>query len=149
MVQRFGHTVVLAQEQKLLTPIETIVGSFIYLSYKGRATLGFTARHKPPPWTVETHIYRRRVIRHLEAEGYICSGWFSKTLLLFEKESCLYYVAAKHDGYTARGVRRMLSKLRQQLNQHDKLLVFTPKPNQLVRLARRHPQLKVKKLKHA
>lgn len=119
------------------------MGSFVYLSYKGRATLGFTARHKPPPWAVETHVYRRRVIRHLEAEGYVCSGWFSKNILLFIKEGNHYYVAAKHDAYTARGVRRILATLRPQLSKQDPLVVVTPRPNQLRRLALRHDCLDI------
>lgn len=140
--------VLVAKEQKLLTEIETMIGSFCYVSHKGRAALGFTARHKPPPWMVETHYYRRRVMRRLESQGYKCLGFFSRTILQYQKESKTYFVVAKHDGYSARGVRRLLRKLRPQLTQGDSLVVATPNPNQLKRLAKRYRALSIIGLSH-
>lgn len=145
---RYGDVFLVAKEQKLVTPIKTMIGSFCYLSYKGRAALGFSSLHKPPPWMVETHYYRRRVMRLLEAKGYVCLGYFSRNILHYQQGNKTYFVVAKHDGYTARGVRRLMTKLRPQLTQGDSLVVATPYPNQLKRLATRHEYLSIIALRH-
>ena len=100
----------------------------------------------PPPWIVETHIYRRRAIAQLEAEGFVFEKWHSKTLMSFVRNEIRYIVAAKHDGYTARGVRGLLSRLRIELYEGAFLVVFTPQRNRLRALERKYPNLKVIKL---
>ena len=145
---RFGDVVKQAHDNNLLTTINTKKGSFTYISYAGRTKLGFRPNHLPPPWIVETHIYRRRAIAQLEAEGFVFEKWYSKTLMQFGKGNLRYIVAAKHDGYTARGVRGLLSRLRIELYEGAFLVVFTPYRNRLEPLNKKYSSLQISQLKH-
>ena len=116
----------------------TAQGECFYLSYKARKVLGLAPNHVPPPWAAQTHLYRRSVIQRLEAENYQLIGWFSKSLLHFRRHQEELLVAAKHDGYSARSIRRLHRGLRQSSEIYPTLVVFTPYINRLRTLAEKH-----------
>jgi len=139
--RRYGHIYQEAVAEKLLMRIATAEGECFYLNYKARKILGLAPNHVPPPWVAQTHLYRRSVIKKLKAEGYELQGWFSKSLLHFSQQQKELIVAAKHDGYSSRSIRRILRKLRQSSQLQPKLVVFTPNPNRLRDLAKKHQDL--------
>lgn len=141
--ERYGDSFSQALEQQLLLPITTVHAECFFLSYKGRKLIGLAPNHLPPPWVAETHLYRRTVIDRLITEGYELQGWYSKSLLGFSKAQVPIVVAAKHDGYSAKGVRRIFRKLKQSAQLHPKLFIFTPYINRLAPLAQKHQHLDV------
>jgi len=139
--KRYGHIYHEAIGQKLLMRITTAEGDCVYLNYKARKALGLAPNHVPPPWVAQTHLYRRSVIQRLETENYQLLGWFSKSLLHFSRHQEELLVAAKHDGYSARSVRRLRRGLRQSAQIYPTLVVFTPYINRLRSLAEKHQNL--------
>ena len=119
----------------------TAQGECFYLNYKARKLLELAPNHVPPPWAAQTHLYRRSVIQRLEAENYQLLGWFSKSLLHFSRDQEELLVAAKHDGYSARSIRRLGYGLRQSAEIYPTLVVFTPYINRLRTLAEKHQNL--------
>ena len=141
MKKRYGNTYDDTVAEKLLMSITTAEGDCVYLNYKARKLLGLAPNHVPPPWVAQTHLYRRSVIQRLETENYQLLGWFSKSLLHFSGHQENLLVAAKHDGYSARSVRRLLSGLRQSATIYPTLVVFSPYINRLRSLTEKHQNL--------
>jgi len=141
MQKRYGNTYDEAVVQKLLMKIVTAEGDCVYLNYKARKLLGLAPNHVPPPWVAQTHLYRRSVIQRLKTENYQLVGWFSKSLLHFRRDQEELLVAAKHDGYSARSVRRLRRGLGQSATIYPTLVVFTPYINRLRFLAEKHQNL--------
>ena len=137
MHKNFGDTYLAAKKAGYLYTLTTTEGDLIYLSYSGRQQLGLANNHMPPPWQAQTHYYRRRIIRHLAIQGYSGTSWYAKNLLSFSNYGL---VAAKHNGYTARSVRRILKQLR--VTPYH-LHIYTPYPNRLKVLEQKHEQLTV------
>jgi len=143
LVKRYGDDFTNARAEKLLKSITTTKGECFYLNYKGRKVLGLAPNHIPPPWVAETHLYRRSVIKQLQAEGYKLNGWYGRNLLHFSKNQIDLLIAAKHDGYSAKGIRRIMRKLKQGNQTGFKLVIFTPYINRLRPLAQKHHMLDV------
>lgn len=118
--------------------------TYVALGREGRKHLGLHPNHTTEPSAAARHIMRREAKAKLEQLGMTYEGAEDRVLRRFTStEGRVYFLAAsvKHNtaGYTARAVRRLLSRYQTLLLQtRGILIVATPHPGRLARTVSKH-----------
>ena len=118
--------------------------TYVSLGREGRKHLGLHPNHTTEPSAAARHVMRREAKAKLEQIGMTYGGAEDRILRRFtDTEGRTYFLAAsvKADtaGYTARAVRRLLSRYQSLLLQtRGILIVATPHPGRLSRTVSKH-----------
>ncbi len=126
---------------------------YVALGREGRKHLGLHPNHTVEPSAAARHIMRREARAKLEQLGLTYEGAEDRILRRFTSaEGRVYFLAASVKpntaGYTARAVRRLLSRYQILLLQtRGMLIVATPHPGRLARTVAKHePYVKTLKV---
>ena len=117
---------------------------YVALGREGRKHLGLHPNHTVEPSAAARHIRRRDARAKLEQLGMTYEGAEDRILRRFTSaEGRVYFLAASVKpntaGYTARAVRRLLSRYQVLLLQtRGMLIVATPHPGRLARTVAKH-----------
>ena len=118
--------------------------TYVALGREGRKHLGLHPNHTTEPSAAARHIMRREAKAKLEQLGMTYEGAEDRILRRFTStEGKVYFLAASVKpntaGYTARAVRRLLSRYQTLLLQTRGILVVaTPHPGRLARTVSKH-----------
>lgn len=118
--------------------------TYVALGREGRKHLGLHPNHTTEPSAAARHIMRREAKAKLEQLGLTYEGAEDRVLRRFtDTEGKTYFLAASVKpntaGYTARAVRRLLSRYQTLLLQtRGVLIVATPHPGRLARTVSKH-----------
>ena len=118
--------------------------NYVALGPQGRKHLGLHPNHTVEPSAAARHIMRREAKAKLEQLGMTYEGAEDRILRRFtDTEGKVYFLAASVKpntaGYTARAVRRLLSRYQTLLLQtRGILIVATPHPGRLARTVAKH-----------
>ena len=114
------------------------------LGREGRKHLGLHPNHTTEPGAAARHIMRREAKAKLEQLGMTYEGAEDRVLRRFTSaEGSVYFLAASVKpntaGYTARALRRLLSRYQTLLLQtRGVLIIATPHPGRLARTVSKH-----------
>ncbi len=129
---------------KLVKVVDGNTFKYVSLGPQGRKQLGLRPHHTTEAATAVRHIMRRDARAQLEQLGMTFVGAEDRALRRFrDAEGKTYFLAtslsAKTAGYTARAVRRLLSKYRPLLLETKGILIIaTPQPGRLSRTLTNH-----------
>ena len=117
--------------------------NYVALGPQGRKHLGLHPNHTTEPSAAARHIMRREAKAKLEQLGMTYEGAEDRILRRFTSEGRVYFLAASVKpntaGYTARAVRRLLSRYQTLLLQtRGVLIVATPHPGRLAQTVSKH-----------
>lgn len=127
--------------------------NYVALGGEGRKQIGLHPNHTIPPDAAARHIMRREAKAQLEQLGMKYEGAEDLVLRRFtDADANVFFLAvsvkANTAGYTARAVRRLLSRYQSLLfKTRGVLIVATPHPGRLSRTVAKHePYVKTLKI---
>ena len=127
--------------------------NYVALGREGRKQVGLTPNHTVEPSAAARHIMRRQAKAQLEQLGMTYVGAEDRVLRRFtDADDNVFFLAVSVKpntaGYTARAVRRLLSRYQRLLfKTRGVLIVATPHPGRLSRTVAKHePYVKTLKI---
>ena len=129
---------------KLVKVVEGSTFNYVALGSRGRKQVGLHPNHTTEAAAAARHVMRREAKTQLEQLGMTYVGAEDRVLRRFrDAEGKIYFLAAslssKTTGYTARAVRRLLTRYQGLLHETKGILVIaTAHPGRLTRTLANH-----------